>query len=83
MSFWKYIRAFLIFDWLFGDSDNSNYSHDISSNYNNSKSGSYYDDLDLMDSDFNNNLYHDDSNYYSHYDDFHDECDDYDMMDDF
>lgn len=81
MSFWKYFRAFLIFDWLFGDSNNSNNYNSFGSNNCNSDS---LDDLDCMGPNFNNDYSYDNHNIWDdNQSPFLDDYDDYDMMDDF
>ncbi|MDE6643239.1 MAG: hypothetical protein K2K27_03980 [Muribaculaceae bacterium] len=84
MSFWKYLRAYLIFDWLFGDSLDDNHYDSLGSNHHNSYPGSFSDDWDYSGSNFNNDYLNDNHNSWD--DDsstFLDDYDDFDMMDDF
>lgn len=82
MSFWKYVRAFLIFDWLFGDSNNCNHYNSLDTHNRNSYSDSL-DDLDGMGSNFNNDLYDNHNTWDDYQSSFLDDYDDFDMMDDF
>lgn len=87
MAFWKYIGEFLLFRWLFGSHKHDEPGRDLSDT---SSSFGNKDIIDVNDthSDFgcHENSYsrYDNRDYgYSQlYDDFHDEQDDYDMMDD-
>lgn len=87
MSFWNYICEFLLFRWLFGSRKCNETKPDLSDPSTNFENG----DIDELDSHIGFGKHYD--NCYSHYDnqgygyshsydDFHDEQDDYDMMDD-
>ncbi|MDE5595652.1 MAG: hypothetical protein K2I89_08790 [Muribaculaceae bacterium] len=72
MKFWNFIGEFFLLRWLFGkvEAINDNLKDSESCRYNhNLSSRNYYCDNDY---DWNNQSYND----------FHDEQDDYDMMDD-
>ena len=88
MSLWNYIGEFLLFRWLFGLGKRDATEHD---SYG-SSFRSFRDDFDnhtnpdtgsgsRYDSPYSRYDHHD-YGYSQSYDDFHDEQDDYDMMDD-
>lgn len=87
MAFWNYIGEFFLFRWLFGFHKCNETKNDLSTPITNSGNR----DVDELDSHISfgrhyDNRYsrYDNLNYgYSQsYDDFHDDQDDYDMMDD-
>lgn len=72
MKFWNYISEFISFRWLFGKlqhAENNDNPVGKSNDFHGSSSNSY-----------GSNIYDWDSQSYN---DFHEEQDDYDMMDDF
>lgn len=87
MTFWNYIGEFFLFRWLFGSRKCNETKRDLSAPTTPFENG----DIDELDSSISfgrhyDNRYsrYDNQNYgYSQsYDDFHDDQDDYDMMDD-
>lgn len=74
MSMWKYIGEFMLFRWLFGNRDTDR-QHDAGSS-------SSVDTNDFSPWRSNYDDYSADDSYCSSLDNFHNEQDDYDMMDD-
>lgn len=87
MSFWNYIGEFFLFRWLFGSHKHNETKRDLSDPTTNFENG-YIDELDShidFGKHYENCYSHYDNKGYGYsqsYDDFHDEQDDYDMMDD-
>lgn len=84
MKFWNYIGEFFLFRWLFDKFGKSTTEHDAQTKGNN-RSCVHHGDYD---SDYNSSGHHSSYNdwnarsYDQSFDDFHEEQDDYDMMDD-
>ncbi|WP_305483349.1 hypothetical protein [Paramuribaculum intestinale] len=87
MSLWNYIGEFLLFRWLFGSHEHNETKRDLSD-----KSASFGNKDIIDDNDTHTGFGRSHDNSYSRYDnrdygysqsydDFHDEQDDYDMMD--
>ncbi len=80
MSLWNYIGEFLLFRWLFGSHEHNETKRDLSD-----KSASFGNDTHTGFGRSHDNSYsrydNRDYGYSQSYDDFHDEQDDYDMMD--
>ena len=87
MTFLKYIGEFFLFRWLFDSHKCNETKNDLSTPINNSGNR----DIDKLDSHIGFGKHYDNSysrydnqgyGYSQSYDDFHDDQDDYDMMDD-
>lgn len=87
MTFWNYIGEFFLFRWLFGSHKHNETQQNMSD------TSSSFGNKDIIDVDDTHYGFGPNENSYSHYDnrdygysqscdDFHDEQDDYDMMDD-
>lgn len=87
MSFWNYIGGFFLFRWLFGSHKHNETQQNMSD------TSSSFGNKDIIDVDDTHYGFGPNENSYSRYDnrdygysqscdDFHDEQDDYDMMDD-
>ncbi len=87
MSYWNYIGEFFLFRWLFGS-----HKHNVTQQ-NMSDTFSSFGNMDIIDDNDTHSGFDRHENSYSRYDnrdygysqscdDFHDEQDDYDMMDD-
>ncbi|MDE6652413.1 MAG: hypothetical protein K2K08_08420 [Paramuribaculum sp.] len=70
MGFWNFIGEIALFRWLFGEEDKKRNDNKYRNQYH-SSSSRYYEERDY--SGWSNQSF----------DDFHEEQDDYDMMDDF
>ncbi len=88
MSFWNYIGEFFLFRWLFGTHKPYVAKHNVRDTHTRSV---YNDITDDWDSCIDHGSHYDNGysryedqeyGYLQSYDDFHDEQDDYDMMDD-
>ena len=88
MIFWNYIGEFLLFRWLFGSRNHNEAKRDGSDSTISSVDRNFSNDLDShigFGSRYDKSYSRYDNQDYGHsqsYDDFHDEQDDYDMMDD-
>ena len=87
MTFWNYIGEFFLFRWLFGSHKHNETQQNMSD------TSSSFGNKDIIDVDDTHYGFGPNENSYSRYDnreygysqscdDFHDEQDDYDMMDD-
>ena len=89
MSIWKYICEFLLFRWLLGSHNHNDTKQNLSNTATSSNDYNMTDDTDShigYGSRYDNSsprYYNQNCDYSQSYDDFHEEQDDYDMMDDF
>lgn len=88
MSFWNYIGEFFLFRWQFGSHKCNETKHDVLDTDIRFSGRDFANDMDShigLDRHYDNcySCYdNQDYGYSQSYDDFHDEQDDYDMMDD-
>lgn len=84
MKFWNYIGEFFLFRWLFGSHKHDETRYKSISSDNRDRVSDMDSHIGLK-SHYNNNYSRFESHDYVYsqsYDDFHDEQDDYDLMDD-